>query len=74
MRKKPSEYDPTARFQSVNAECRLTGFSRGYIINGCRNDLIPHIMVGRDYRVDHHAWMAQLSRKAGEQSSMGIGA
>lgn len=63
-RKRPSEYDPSARFQSVNAECRLTGFSRGYIINGCRNDLIPHIMVGRDYRIDHHAWMDQLSREA----------
>ena len=64
MRKKPSEYDPNARFQSVNAEARLTGLSRGYIIAGCKADLIPHIRVGCDYRIDHHAWMTQLSTEA----------
>ena len=62
-RRKPSEFDPSARFQSVNSEARLTGFSRGYIIRGCRDGLIPHIRVGSDYRVDHVAWMTQLSEQ-----------
>ena len=60
-RRKPSEYDPAARFQSVNAEARLTGFSRGFIITGCREGRIPHIKIGTDFRVDHPAWMSQLS-------------
>lgn len=62
-RKRACDYDPLARFQSVNSEARLTGFSRGYIIRGCRDGLIPHIRVGTDYRIDHAAWMTQLSEQ-----------
>ena len=57
--------DPSARYQSVRGAAELTGLSRNYILNGCKAGIIPHIMVGVDYRIDMPLFYKHL-----EQSSM----
>ena len=55
-----------ARYQPLKAASYISGFSRGYILNGCKAGDIPHVRVGVDYRVDMESWNAMLDRKANQ--------
>ena len=52
MRKSKNEYNPAARYQSIEHACRTTGLSQYYLRNGCKSGAVPHIKNGRVYMVD----------------------
>lgn len=54
--------DPAAPYQPINAAAALTGLSRYYILNGCKDGTIPHIRVGVDYRVNMPMFLDQLQK------------
>ena len=56
--------DPDATMQSVRGAAELTGLSRYYILNGCKDGTIPHIRVGVDYRINMPLFLEQLKRKS----------
>ena len=59
-----------ALFQPINAAAELTGLSRYYLLNGCKDGTIPHIRVGVDYRVNMKMLMNKLnaeSKDAGQE-------
>ena len=53
-----------APFQPINAAARLTGLSRGYLRHGCRSGEVPHVMVGREYRINIPALLEQLQAQS----------
>lgn len=57
---RPKEFNPDAPYQTPKAAAYLTGLSLWYIREGCKAGTIPHIRVGRDYRVDMLQFLAQL--------------
>lgn len=61
---RPKTINPNARYQPLRGASYVSGFSRGYILNGCKTGDIPHIRVGVDYRVDMELWNAKLNREA----------
>ena len=56
--------DLTAPFQSINNTAYLTGFSRGYIRDGCKSGTIPHVMCGQEYRVNVPLFLQQLETES----------
>lgn len=56
--------DLTAPYQSINNTAYLTGCSRGYIRAGCKSGAIPHIMCGKDYRVNVPLFLQQLEAES----------
>ena len=55
---------PSAPFQPISAAAALTGLSRYYLLNGCKDGTVPHIRVGVDYRVNMPLLLEQLQRQA----------
>lgn len=56
--------NPEAPYQSPRNAAYLTGVSLWYIREGCKAGTIPHIRVGRDYRVNMPRFMEQLNRES----------
>ncbi len=56
--------DPNATFQSPRAAAYLTGLSVGYIRDGCRENRIPHVMVGSDMRINMPLFLARLNEES----------
>lgn len=56
--------DRNARYQSISAAADITGLSTKYIRQGCIEKTIPHIRVGRDYRVDMQLFNEQLTNES----------
>lgn len=52
--------DRTAPFQSIRNAAELTGLSAGSIRAGCRAGTVPHIMQGKEYRVNVPLFLQQL--------------
>lgn len=52
--------DADAIFQTPTSAARLTGLSAKSIRQGCKDGSIPHIMVGRDFRINMPLWRAQM--------------
>lgn len=67
----PRKNDLNARFQSISGAARITGLSQKYIRQGCKEKTIPHIMVGRDYRVDMALFHEQLNGESLEGCQYG---
>lgn len=63
------KFNPDSPFQSITGAAHLTGLSRGFIRKGCKAGTIPHVMAGKDFRVNMRVWLEQLdaqSVKGGE--------
>ncbi len=54
------EIDREAPYQSPRGAAYLTGLSVRYIRDGCRENRIPHLRVGNDFRVCMPLFLAQL--------------
>ncbi len=52
--------DRSATFQSVRGAAEITGLSRNYILQELQKGNIPHIRVGKDYRINMPLFLAQL--------------
>lgn len=52
MRKSKNEYNPAAKYQSIEHACRTTGLSQYYLRNGCKSGAVPCIKCGRVYMID----------------------
>lgn len=60
---RPKEFNPEAPYQTPRAAAYLTGLSLWYIREGCKAGAIPHIRVGRDYRIDMEGFREMLKRE-----------
>ena len=60
--------DCDSPFPSINGAVFRTGLSAGFIRRGCKDGSIPHIRVGKDYRINMKLWLRQLD----EQSKGGV--
>lgn len=61
---RPKTFNPEAPYQTPRAAAYLTGLSLWYIREGCKAGTIPHIRVGRDYRIDMQQLREQLKRES----------
>ena len=57
-------FDPTAPYQSISGTSRITGLAQGYIRDGCKQGIVPHIMCGSEYRVNIPLFLQQLEAEA----------
>ena len=55
---------PDALFPCLEVMAERTGFSVYSLRKGCRENRIPHIRVGRDFRIDSEAFLKQLREEA----------
>ena len=63
------EINPDAPYQSPRATAYLTGLSLWYIREGCKAGTIPHIRVGRDYRINMPLLLEQMNRESRNAAS-----
>lgn len=47
-------------FQGFSAVSDITGFSQGYLRQGCKDDTIPHVRVGVKYLINVPAYLDKL--------------
>ena len=59
-------FDPTAPYQSIRNTSYITGHSQNAIRTGCKNGEIPHVMVGKEYRVNVPLFLELLDEKSRE--------
>ena len=52
--------DRSAPFQTIPNACTITGLSRLYLRNGCRDGSVPHIKSGNTYYVNIPALLRKL--------------
>ena len=57
-------FNKDAPFQSLRGASYLTGLSIGFLREGCKKNSIPHIMAGKEYRVNMPLFMEQLEAEA----------
>ena len=53
-----------AIYQPISQACELLGFSKKFLLAGCKNGVIPHIVIGRDYRINLPLYLSQLEKEA----------
>lgn len=53
-----------APFQTISNAARITGLSRGFLRNGCKNGEVPHLMVGKEYRINIPALLERLQAQS----------
>lgn len=63
------KFEPDAPYQSLRGACRITGLSVGFLREGCKTGVIPHIMCGKEFRVNVPLLLKQLE----EESSANAG-
>ena len=61
---RPKKIDKNAVLQPIRGASYISGLSQRAIRDGCRNNTIPHVMVGRDYRVHMPSFLAQLAEES----------
>lgn len=61
---RPKTVDREATFQSPRNASIISGLSVGYIREGCKSGLIPHIRVGKDYRINVPLFLEQLGNES----------
>ena len=54
------QFNKEAPLQSLSGASYLTGLSVGFLRQGCKNGTVPHIRVGKEYRVNVPALLRQL--------------
>ena len=60
----PRKTNLDAVFQSPRGAAMITGLSKAFILDGCKNGSIPHIMCGGDYRINMPVWLHQLNQES----------
>ena len=58
------KFNKEAPFQSLRGASYLTGLSIGFLREGCKANAIPHIMAGKEYRVNMPLLWQQLNAQA----------
>lgn len=58
--------DRTAPYQSIRNTACITGYSQGAIRAGCKNGEIPHIKIGKEYRINVPLFLELLGDKSRE--------
>ena len=58
------EFDKDAPFQSIRGTSYITGLSMGFIRAGCKSGEIPHVMCGKEYRINVPRFMEQLEAQS----------
>ena len=53
--------NPEATWQTISVASRQTGLSCYFLRNGCINGTVPHIKVGREYKINMELLRKQLS-------------
>lgn len=66
------KFDREAPFQPISGASRISGLSTGGIRKGCRDGKIPHIRVGKDYRVNMRVWLEQLDAQSMNGSEINV--
>lgn len=66
------KFDREAPFQPITGAAYITGLSRGYIRRGCKDGSIPHIMAGKDYRINMKVWLEQLDAQSMKGSELNV--
>lgn len=51
-------------FMKIDKACAVTGLSRFYLRQGCKNGSIPHVMNGKVYMINVPALLEQLGVNA----------
>lgn len=51
-------------FMNIKAASTYTGLSQNYIRTGCKNNTVPHIMLGTKYMVDVEGLIALAKQQA----------
>lgn len=46
------QYDPSLRFQKIEAAARTTGLSQYFLRRGCKAGTIPHIKSGNKFLIN----------------------
>ena len=59
-----SQADRTARFVPPKVAGELMSVSGAWVYEQCRAGKIPHIRVGRDYRVDMVEWQKMIDEQS----------
>ena len=59
-------FDPDAPYQSITGASRITGLAQGFIREGCKQGVIPHIKCGSEYRVCMALFLQQLETEAAD--------
>ena len=54
-------FNPEAPYQTISRASYLTGLSCYFLRNGCRDNSIPHIKVGREYKINMELLKKQLN-------------
>lgn len=57
-------FNKEAPFQSLRGASYITGLSIGFLRDGCKKNEIPHIMAGKEYRVNVPLLLQQLGAEA----------
>ena len=58
---------PDAPFQGIQQAAAITGLSVSFLRRGCKVGSIPHVMCGREYRVNIPALLTKLNTEGTEQ-------
>ena len=58
------KFDPQATYQGIAGTSRITGFSQGFIRDGCKAGRIPHVMNGQEYKINVQLFLEQMEREA----------
>lgn len=56
--------DRSAPYQSIRNTSDITGLAQSAIRAGCKNGEIPHIMAGREYRINIRLFLELLEEKS----------
>lgn len=56
----PNNPEPGAPFQKIHDACRITGLSKYFLRNGCKDGSIPHIKSGGVYYINIPALLKKL--------------
>lgn len=59
-------FDRNAPYQSIRNTSHITGYSQSAIRAGCKSGEIPHVMVGKEYRVNVPLFLDLLEEKSRE--------
>ncbi len=57
-------FDRAATFQSIRNTAEITGLAQGFVRAGCKNGTIPHILCGKEYRVNVPLFLEQLQAES----------
>ena len=66
------KFNPDSPFQPISGAAYITGLSRGSIRRGCKDGSIPHIMAGKDYRINMKVWLEQLDAQSMKGSEINV--